>query len=150
MMALWMSACSASISPAQNAINITARVLVEADKLYAPYYEQARIEARESSSSWEERDAKLEDWDRVANLLIESYRWLGAAESLVDTWESCAMDQKCQLLKTMGCLLHQVIALQEGFEKLGIEFPKEMKTVSATLVSIIGNRADLNCELPNE
>jgi len=121
---LMFIACSNTTQIAQQALNTTAKIVVAVDAAYAPQYEKARIEARETSTSWEERDAKLENWDKAADAIESSYRWLAAAQAAIDTAETCKRVQDCHFGNVMLCLISALRDIQEGLDALDLSNPQ--------------------------
>jgi hypothetical protein len=110
--------CGANTGPAQRAVNVTAKVLVETDRYYSLLYEQQRIAAREQSTSWEERDEKMRGWDEVAALIQASYRWLAVTEAAIDVWESTG--DEGNFLAASACLLLRFETMNQSLADLGI------------------------------
>lgn len=60
---LFLPGCVSTADAGRVAIDRASEALIAADTVFGPAYETARVHARETSSSWEERDAKLASWE---------------------------------------------------------------------------------------
>lgn len=118
---LMFIACSNTTQIAQQALNTTAKVVVAVDEAYAPQYEIARVDARETSTSWEELDAKLIHWNKTADAIESSYHWLAAAQAMIDSADSCDNVKDCDFGNVVACLITTLKEVQDGLEGLKLK-----------------------------
>ncbi len=79
------SACG-GVSPevARLALSTATQAVKAADDAYEPVYEAARVDARDTSEGWTERDLKMIPYDRVEVALEKVHAILLIAESSLD------------------------------------------------------------------
>jgi len=111
-----LAGCGSQLNAARSTVALAGAAWMELDSRFAVNYEQARIEARESSESWEERDAKIERWESARKALIAAGHALKAAALSIaiaedghySGWQKSvsrafeALDAACSALETVG------------------------------------------------
>lgn len=126
-----VTACGASAAEeARGALGTAARALVIVDQTFADEYERARVEARETSSTWDERDAKVAKWETARDALRASRSSLLAAEAAIDAYES---DEAGDWLGQAVCVASSLSHLRAAFRDVGISVPPFVSRAEATL-----------------
>lgn len=133
-LSLFLLACGASMTKtARTAINTTAVAVTQTDKLLAPLYAQARVDARETSASWQERDAKMQHWDAVTDAVLATYKFLAAAEIGLNAWEIGDGDK--DFLLAAACTAQSLDHLRQGLAELEINLPDAIDRALKLLAS---------------
>lgn len=139
---LLLTGCTSSaIDSAQTTLVTAHYALLEIDSEFAPLYEKARENARASSSTWEERDKKIEPWEKARKAITATGMSLKAAalsleiarEGFYSGWEH-----------RMGCLLNSLNQLRETLLELNVKIP-----ISVSRVIEIGKLVAVPCKVPN-
>jgi hypothetical protein len=116
---------------ARTTLTTTAYAAVTADKVFAESYRIASEAAREASSTQEEKDAKMADWDEAADevefLVNGLYAALATAEISLDAYEqtkdSSAWDE------ALACLAEKLRTLERVLRERGIAIPAALAKV---------------------
>ncbi len=108
------------IKVASSTVIVAGQAWMEADAEFAPAYEQARIEARESSSSWQERDEQLASWEKARDALAAAGLAIKTAALSISIMEDgFQTDWSKQTLKAIKA----ATSAFQMLKKLGIETP---------------------------
>ncbi len=119
LVVLLAGGCGVSATDAaKTALFSAARVAKESDRGFADAFELASARARDTSSTQEERDAKMAGWERAADQvegrLQQAYSALTDAAVALDGWEStrnaeswhaafpCALEALEAVARTIG------------------------------------------------
>jgi hypothetical protein len=119
-------------SPLQNAkttVSSLGIVWMQIDESFSKAYEKARIDARESSNTWEERDEKLEAWEKGRKAVEASGMALKSAAlaiSIAD--QEPGIDWKKQTEQALEALQAAFTAL----ELLDLKIPASAKKTLET------------------
>jgi len=109
---------SAALDAAKTTVVAAGQVWMEADSKFAPAYEQARIEARESSDSWEERDAKIEKWEDGRTALITAgFALKSAALAIAIAEDGHATDW----IRRTACAVEALRAAEQALAALKVD-----------------------------
>ncbi len=111
---------SSALTAARKTIVIAGQAWMEVDSDFSVAYERARIEARETSSTWEERDAKLEKWEEARKAVVASglaIKSAALAVSIAD--DGYTSDWSVQLKK----MTEAIKSLYQALQVIGIEIP---------------------------
>lgn len=129
-LSLLIFGCAGQLSIAKKAISIADQAFIEIDYQFSVEYEKARVDARESSSSWLERDKKLDSWEKARAALIATGYGLQSASMAVSIAEEGEYysDWKTAIGKAYIAL----DALCNMLDKLGMKLPKETLTKIVT------------------
>jgi hypothetical protein len=93
---------------------------MQLDASFAPIYEKARTKARDASQTWEERDAKLVEWETARTALMASGLALKSAAltlQIADNGQS--MNWKTQVAGALDALE----ATFDTLDTVGIRIP---------------------------
>ena len=116
---LFFAACGGStLSTAKSTVVAAGQVWMEADAQFAPAYEQARIEARDSSSSWEERDAKIEKWEEGRKALVAASFALKSAALAVAIAED---GHSTDWIRRTACAVESLKAAEQSLAALDLD-----------------------------
>lgn len=109
--------CGESIlTTTRSTISIVGQTWITADEQFSVAYEQARINARNTSSTWDERDAKLVKWESARTALLAAGQAIKTAALAISIAEEgfksdwtvqvpkalAAIDEAFKLLETVG------------------------------------------------
>jgi len=111
--------CASSVLQSAHTTVVTlGQIWAEADAVFAVSYEQARIEARESSSTLEERNQKLIAWENARSALISSGLLIKtAALSISIAEDGYQSDWSIQLSRAIDA----INAMYKAIKIIGIE-----------------------------
>jgi len=123
-----LSGCITTMDAAETALVGAHRTLMQIDAEFAPAYEQARERAREESATWEERDAKIEKWEKARESIVAAGNALKTTALAIsiarDGFDSNWQTQACKLMEALEDLRRNLAAV-------GADIPPEI--VSAIL-----------------
>jgi len=125
---LLLIGCVSTMDAAETALVSAHRTLMKIDAEFAPLYEQARERARVESDTWEERDAKIEEWERARESMLAAGNALKTTALAIsiarDGFDSNWQAQACKLMTSLEDLRRSLAAV-------GVDVPPEI--VSAIL-----------------
>ncbi len=122
-----------SMEAARAGLGRAAIVLLQADQEFKPAHEAARIEARETSDDWEQRDAKLVYWEAAKVALVALKSQLLAAESVLDAQ---AAGLKSDWLMVVGCTADAISTLRAAWKEVGQRAPPALSGAEAALRAV--------------
>lgn len=122
-----LTSCSGGqLQTAKRSLVAAHSVYIEIDSSFSSMYEQARENARLTSESWEERDAKLEQWEKAKKSLISTgYALKTAAMSIDIAEEGLGSDWRIQIKKVTEAF----DSLCKCLEAVDIRIPKKIDKV---------------------
>lgn len=109
-----------ALNTAKKTVIVVGQAWMEVDSDFSVAYEKARVEARETSSTWEERDAKLEKWEEARKAVVASglaVKSAALAVSIAD--DGYTSDWSVQLKK----MIEAIKSLYQALQVIGIEIP---------------------------
>lgn len=110
---LTVGCVNSELKAAKTTVIVIGQAWMELDSTFAPAYEQARIHARDTSSTWQERDQKLEKWEAARKALVSSGLAVKTAALAVSIAEDgYTSDWQGQLKKTTEAIKSMCQALQ--------------------------------------
>ena len=115
-----LTGCGSHLKTARSSIALAGHAWMQLDKQFAPAYEQARIEAREASESWEERDAKIAKWEKAREALTATGHALKAAALSVSIAED---GNYSGWQKSVARAFEALDAAYSALEAVGVEIP---------------------------
>lgn len=103
---------SSAIRMARSTVYVVGEAYIDADGVFSEAYKKARENARSSSSTWEERDAKIKLWDDARSALIAAgFALKTAALSISIADDGFKTDWKTQTIKAL-------VAIDSAFKAL--------------------------------
>lgn len=126
--------CGASAQDiARATLTTTAYAVVAADRGFAESYRIASEEARAGSSTQEEKDARMAEWDRAADeveyLVGGLYASLAGSEIALDAWVET--DDSGSWDEALACLAEKLRTLERVLTKRGVTIPAALAKVLA-------------------
>lgn len=122
-----------SMEASRAGLGRAAIVLLQADQQFKPVYEAARVETRETSADWLERDAKLTYWEAAKTALVALKSQLLAAESVLDAQEA---GQQSDWLMVVGCAADAISTLRAAWKEIGQRAPPALSGAEAALRAV--------------
>jgi len=121
-----LAGCVSTMDAAETALVSAHQTLMKIDADFAPLYEQARERARVESDTWEERDAKIEEWERARESMLaagNALKTTALALSIArDGFDSNWQTQACKLMVSLE-------ELRRNFAAVGVDIPPEIVSV---------------------
>lgn len=111
---------STALTTAKKTVIVIGQAWIEVDSDFSVAYEQARIEARETSSTWEERDAKLEKWEAARKAVVTTGLAVKTAALAISIAEDGHVSDWPVQLKKMT---EAIKSLYQALQVIGIKIP---------------------------
>lgn len=116
----------AALQAAKKTVITVGQAWMEVDSDFSVAYEKARIEARETSSTWEERDAKLEKWEAARKAVVASGLAVKTAALAVSVAEDGYLsDWSAQVKK----VIEAARAMYQALQIIGVKVPESIATL---------------------
>ena len=117
---LLLAGCVSTMDAAETALVTAHQTLMQVDAEFAFLYEQARERAREESNTWEERDEKIEKWERARKSMVAAGNALKTTALAIsiarDGYDSNWQAQACKLMVALE-------DLRRSFASVGVKVP---------------------------
>lgn len=121
------TACGATTDGARAALHGATLAVDATDATYAPIYDRARTDARLSSETREELDAKIAPFDDVEKSLEVAHQSLLMLELALDAGDTDSTFERA------GCVADALGRLRAGLRSVGIEPSSQLSKADATL-----------------
>jgi predicted Rossmann fold nucleotide-binding protein DprA/Smf involved in DNA uptake len=123
--------CVSSIDAARATLTTAAYATVHADQVFADAYEVFSDNARATSTTQAEKDAKMVGWDAAANKLEAvvgaTYAALAAAEVALDGYEHT--DEAGRWEEALACVAATLRDVAKVLEERGLKIPAALAKV---------------------
>lgn len=125
LLTFFITGCgNAALRTAHSTVVVLGQTWIKADEAFAPIYEQARISARDSTSTWAERDKKLEPWEKARTALVAAGLTIKTAALAISIAEDgFTSDWTVQIVKAIDA----ITATCEALKVVGITLPEAFK-----------------------
>ena len=138
---LFVAGCGASaLGTAKTTVVAAGQVWMQADAQFAPLYEQARIDARENSDSWEERDGSIAKWEKGRDALVAAGFALKSAALAIAIAED---GHSTDWIRRTACAVEALRAAEQSLAALDIDFPGLSKVFEISQ-QLVGTCKELN------